>query len=479
MFLVIIAGFSQVAINKDGSSPDSSSVLDIKATDGGLLIPRMATSQRDAISSPATGLMVFDTNENDFYYYNGTVWTQFSSVGDSDWIVSGDDMYSAVSGDIGIGTTTPTHKLEIKASRYVAAFESTDGDALIRLWDNTGYTNRVEFTSRGNGRASIWSNGDHFNVLKNGNVGIGTISPDGALKIETASSQTDSPSEGIFMGKSTNSDYQLQITDNFGYPHLDFSRGANTDYDGRIGTNVDDVIFIGTHTDEDLLYLKTSSIGIGTTAPSHLLHVNGALRSDSWTDNLNTISTYNGRMTVRNNSSAGTELVISPNGTQGTDNGVLKVYGSDYGTDQSNGWTILIDAFGSSGQSSTWTSLSNMENAGFFAATNHGNNTGFHDFVFGVQSAIGGEGEIVEAIRLEAANDPAVKFFADKVTVQEDGNMGIGTTSPQQKLHVSGVMRLEPQVSAPSGALGDLYAGTDGKLYFHNGTTWKVVTLSP
>jgi hypothetical protein len=63
------------------------------------------------------------------------------------------------------------------------------------------------------------------------------------------------------------------------------------------------------------------------------------------------------------------------------------------------------------------------------------------------------------------------------VTIMNSGNVGIGTMSPQQKMHISGVMRLEPQSSPPSGALGDLYVGTDGKLYFHNGTQWKEVSL--
>jgi len=56
-----------------------------------------------------------------------------------------------------------------------------------------------------------------------------------------------------------------------------------------------------------------------------------------------------------------------------------------------------------------------------------------------------------------------------------DGNVGIGVSSPARTLHVKDVMRLEPQSSAPTGGKGDLYAGTDGHLYFHNGTAWQEV----
>ena len=60
-----------------------------------------------------------------------------------------------------------------------------------------------------------------------------------------------------------------------------------------------------------------------------------------------------------------------------------------------------------------------------------------------------------------------------------NGNLGIGTDIPQQKVHISGAMRLEPQATAPTGSLGDLYVGTDGNLYFHDGTSWKQVQLVP
>ena len=59
------------------------------------------------------------------------------------------------------------------------------------------------------------------------------------------------------------------------------------------------------------------------------------------------------------------------------------------------------------------------------------------------------------------------------------GNLGVGTDAPQQKVHISGAMRLEPQATAPTGTLGDLYVGTDGNLYFHNGVDWQEVALVP
>jgi hypothetical protein len=74
--LVLTITFSmnaQVGINND--SPDASSALDITSTTAGLLIPRMTETQRDAISSVATGLMIYQTDGTvGFYYYNGSSW---------------------------------------------------------------------------------------------------------------------------------------------------------------------------------------------------------------------------------------------------------------------------------------------------------------------------------------------------------------------------------------------------------------------
>ncbi len=76
---------AQVAINGDGSDPDGSAILDVKSNEKGLLIPRMIESQRTGITTPATGLLVYQTDGNLGFYYNaGTPatpnWIQLSST---------------------------------------------------------------------------------------------------------------------------------------------------------------------------------------------------------------------------------------------------------------------------------------------------------------------------------------------------------------------------------------------------------------
>ena len=44
------------------TTPNASSLLEIKSTTQGMLIPRMTIAQRNAIASPATGLLIYQTN---------------------------------------------------------------------------------------------------------------------------------------------------------------------------------------------------------------------------------------------------------------------------------------------------------------------------------------------------------------------------------------------------------------------------------
>jgi len=65
--------YSQVAINSDGSAPDGSSMLDIKSTERGFLIPRMTQAQIESISNPANGLLVFCTDDSKMYSFSAAL----------------------------------------------------------------------------------------------------------------------------------------------------------------------------------------------------------------------------------------------------------------------------------------------------------------------------------------------------------------------------------------------------------------------
>ena len=58
------------------TNPDASSLFEVQSTTKGLLTPRMTTAQRTAISSPANGLLVYDTDESAFYYYEAAAWSR-------------------------------------------------------------------------------------------------------------------------------------------------------------------------------------------------------------------------------------------------------------------------------------------------------------------------------------------------------------------------------------------------------------------
>jgi hypothetical protein len=57
-----------------GGSNNASAILDAVSTTKGFLPPRMTTTQKNAISSPAAGLVVYDTDTNKLTCYNGTTW---------------------------------------------------------------------------------------------------------------------------------------------------------------------------------------------------------------------------------------------------------------------------------------------------------------------------------------------------------------------------------------------------------------------
>ena len=73
MFFCLTVSSAQVGIGTE--TPESSSMLDISSTSKGILVPRMTENQKNAISTPAQGLLVFQTNGTvGFYSYDGSSW---------------------------------------------------------------------------------------------------------------------------------------------------------------------------------------------------------------------------------------------------------------------------------------------------------------------------------------------------------------------------------------------------------------------
>lgn len=77
LFLATQYGFAQgMAINSTGNAAAGSAILDVSSTNKGVLIPRMSQAERNIISTPATGLLIYQNdNTPGFYYYNGTSWS--------------------------------------------------------------------------------------------------------------------------------------------------------------------------------------------------------------------------------------------------------------------------------------------------------------------------------------------------------------------------------------------------------------------
>ncbi|MEO0726551.1 MAG: hypothetical protein AAFZ63_18550, partial [Bacteroidota bacterium] len=85
---------AQVAINADGSTPDPTAMLDISSTEKGILIPRMTTSERTIITTPATGLLVYDTDTGSFWYYENSQWQEISTSAGA--FITSDDLTRSI-----------------------------------------------------------------------------------------------------------------------------------------------------------------------------------------------------------------------------------------------------------------------------------------------------------------------------------------------------------------------------------------------
>jgi hypothetical protein len=202
--------FSQgVAINNDSSSPDASAMLDVKSTDAGILIPRMLESERDAIVSPATSLLIYQTDNTAGYYYNSgtpaapvwdrlTVGSELSFVdgsgaatrvafwSDANTVSSNANLFwDDTNGRLGVGNSAPAQTLDVTGNTNISTdlmIASTttinssrigtfaDGSAAIPTYSFTSSTNTGMYRSAASQLSFSTGGAERFRITSAGRI---------------------------------------------------------------------------------------------------------------------------------------------------------------------------------------------------------------------------------------------------------------------------------------------------------------------
>jgi len=120
-FITTLAFSQSISINEDGSSADTSAILEIKSIAKGLLLPRMTKSEKNAIALPATGLLVYQTapDSTGFHYYNGTAWQWIDPLVSNAWKITGNAGTDTAINFIGTNNNMP---LRFKQNNIPMAF---------------------------------------------------------------------------------------------------------------------------------------------------------------------------------------------------------------------------------------------------------------------------------------------------------------------------------------------------------------------
>ena len=194
VFILFCFGLSQAQVGINNSSPDTNAVLDLKSTNKGLLIPRLSTDQREAMSSAgfSQGMMVYDTDLDILFigYGNGAdsnkqwfainPWkTEYrtnnnaSAANMTVMTVNPNDTAGKSGmhyGNVGIGVPVPNEKLHVAGKVKATGLEIT-GKAGIGV---ASPTEKLEI----DGKTKT------TDLYVTGKVGIGTSSPDYQLDVD-------------------------------------------------------------------------------------------------------------------------------------------------------------------------------------------------------------------------------------------------------------------------------------------------------
>ncbi|GAA4330810.1 hypothetical protein [Flaviaesturariibacter amylovorans] len=219
---------AQVGINNP--SPDASAELDVTSTNRGFLAPRMNTAQMNAITVPAAGLAVYNTDSSTYCIYTGTSWLRLLPSSSKEWMRDGTAMYNQNGGKVGIGTATPTEALDVNGRTKTSNLQLTNGAAnsyLLQSDDSgnatwTSINNIIKDTNtKSSSTQACAANFESPYSIINYTTGNGTFSEDTylAVTVSATSSSTVASENGYYYFELTSPSGQT-IEMAVGYPNV-------------------------------------------------------------------------------------------------------------------------------------------------------------------------------------------------------------------------------------------------------------------
>ncbi|MEL6923999.1 MAG: tail fiber domain-containing protein [Bacteroidota bacterium] len=195
MLCLLLTGLqAQVAVNTTQANPDASAILDVSSTTKGMLVPRMTSTQRTNIASPATGLLVFDTDESSFWFYNGTGWSGLAGgLSAMEEISSGTsgDAVLTIKADTDNDTETDNPRIEFdQDGSLVKAFIGLEGPDGTQTSGSLANAMLIGGTTSQPAVQLITTNTVRMTVEADGDVGIGTNSPGYKLEVNGSAAKT-------------------------------------------------------------------------------------------------------------------------------------------------------------------------------------------------------------------------------------------------------------------------------------------------
>ncbi|MBL7985017.1 MAG: hypothetical protein JNM91_08470 [Flavobacteriales bacterium] len=177
LLLCLVAVAQNIGINVNGAAPNASALLDIDVSalvgpKRGLLIPRMTSVERTAIPAPATGLLVYDTSTQGFWYFNGAVWTPLASAS-AGWTLYGNAGTNPAVNFIG---TTDSQPLRFRVNNQNAG-RISPGDSTVALGLRAGQSSinayRNVYIGQGAGQYNTTASDNCFVGFRSGQTTTG------------------------------------------------------------------------------------------------------------------------------------------------------------------------------------------------------------------------------------------------------------------------------------------------------------------